>query len=504
MSAIDFVSKNMSWLPKPVARLFEKQMKTLPALKKMVDAENDKIAVQLEHSLKPYKNIYTRYSVLPSEGIERTKVLELVRDMAERERPRWEEGYVSGGIYSGDREHIEFLNQVYSLHSQDNPLHGDLFPSATKYEAEIVAMVAAMQGQGKTTDGAEIVGTVTSGGTESILLAMKTYRDKARAERGITEPEMILPTSAHVAFDKAAQYFGIKQVKINLDENFRAKLDEVEKAITKNTVAIVGSAPGFPHGAFDPIEAMSNIAFKHGIPFHTDCCLGGFVVPFAEKLGYNVPKVDFRLPGVTSMSVDTHKYGYAAKGTSVVLYRNEDFRHYQYYTSTEWPGGLYMSPTLAGSRPGGLSAACWATMLSVGEKGYLNAVKAIYETADKIKKEAAEIPGIKILGEPHFVIAFASDTVNIYEVLDYMTKKHWNLNGLQKPECFHIALTLRHTQAGVAERFIADLKEAMAHVKANPGGKDGMAPVYGMASSLPFRGMVADFLKKYLDVVYKV
>lgn len=504
MSAIDFVSKNLSWLPKPIARFFEKRMKTLPALKKMVDAENEKIAEQLEHSLKPYKDVYTRYTALPSVGEGREKVLELVKDMAEKEQQRWKDGYVSGGIYNGDQGHIDFLNQVYALHSQSNPLHGDLFPSATKFEAEIVSMTAAMHGQGKTTDNAQIVGTVTSGGTESILVAMKTYRDKAREEKGITEPEMILPTTAHVAFDKAAQYFGIKQVKINFDENYRAKVEELENAITKNTVAIIGSAPTFPHGAFDPIAEMSNIALKHDIPFHTDCCLGGFVVPFAEKLGYPVPIVDFRNPGVTSMSVDTHKYGYTAKGTSVVLYRNESYRHYQYYTSTEWPGGLYMSPTIAGSRPGGLSAACWATMVSLGEKGYLDAVKSIYDAADVIKKGMAEIPEIKILGEPHWIIAFGSDVVNIYEVLDYMTKKHWNLNGLHKPASVHIALTLRHTQAGVAERFIADLKEAVEYVKANPNSKDGMAPVYGMAASLPFRGMVADFLKKYLDVVYKV
>ena len=228
------------------------------------------------------------------------------------------------------------------------------------------------------------------------------------------------------------------------------------------------------------------------------------MVPFAEKLGYKVPVVDFRLPGVTSMSVDTHKYGYAAKGTSVVLYRNEELRHYQFYTLTEWPGGLYFSPTLAGSRPGALSAACWASLLAMGEDGYLKATKAIIETADKIKEGVKVIPELKLLGEPLWILAFASDSLNIYEVFDQMGKKHWNLNGLHKPACFHIALTLRHTQPGVAERFIADLKESVAYVKANPGNKEGLAPVYGLAASLPFRGMVSDILKSYLDVIYKL
>ncbi|MDB5283319.1 MAG: Pyridoxal-dependent decarboxylase, partial [Bacteroidota bacterium] len=339
---------------------------------------------------------------------------------------------------------------------------------------------------------------------ESILLAMKTYRDKAREEKGITEPEMIVPVTAHAAFDKASQYFNIKQVKIAVTGNYTVDVAAVRSAVNNKTIVIVGSAPTFPHGAFDPIKELSEIALKNGIGFHTDFCLGGFVVPFAEKLGYKVPVVDFRLPGVTSMSIDTHKYGFAAKGTSVVLYRTEELRHYQFYTTTEWPGGLYFSPTLAGSRPGALSAACWAAMLTMGEEGYLKATKAIVETAQKIKKGIETIPEVKIMGEPLWIFALASDSLNIYEVLDQMTQRHWNLNGLHKPACFHIALTLRHTQPGVAERFIQDLKDSVAYVKANPGNKEGLAPVYGLAASLPFRGIVSDILKKYLDVVYKV
>jgi glutamate/tyrosine decarboxylase-like PLP-dependent enzyme len=333
---------------------------------------------------------------------------------------------------------------------------------------------------------------------------MKTYRDRAREEKGITEPEMILPLTAHVAFDKAGQYFNIKQVKIPFTGDYTVDVNLVRKAVNNNTVVIVGSAPSFPHGTIDAIKELSEIALKNGIGFHTDCCLGGFIVPFAEKLGYKVPVVDFRLPGVTSMSVDTHKYGYAAKGTSVVLYRDEELRHFQFYTSTDWPGGLYMSPTLAGSRPGALSAACWAAMLAVGEDGYLKATKAIFETADKIREGIKTIPEIKVLGNSFWIFALASDSLNIYEVLEQMTQRHWSLNGLHKPACFHIALTLRHTQPGVAERFIQDLKDSVAYVKAHPGSKDGLAPVYGLAASLPFRGIISDILKKYLDVVYKV
>ena len=501
---IEEISEKLGWLPAPVTRFIEKRMKKIPSVKKMLDAENAKTMKVLEHSLKPYDGKYDKYASLPATGLSHEKILGDIQSMHDLESVRWKEGYVSGGIYHGDQEHINFLNKVYALQSQSNPLHSDLFPSATKFEAEIVSMVAHMLGKGKTADSVEVCGTVTSGGTESILLAMKTYRDKAREEKGITEPEMIVPVTAHAAFDKASQYFNIKQVKIPVTGDYTVDVAAVKSAVNNKTVVIVGSAPTFPHGAFDPIKELSEIALKNGIGFHTDFCLGGFVVPFAEKLGYKVPVVDFRLPGVTSMSIDTHKYGFAAKGTSVVLYRTEELRHYQFYTTTEWPGGLYFSPTLAGSRPGSLSAACWAAMLSMGEEGYLKATKAILETAEKIKQGVASIPELKPMGNPLWIFAFSSDTLNVYEVLDQMTKRHWNLNGLHKPACFHIALTLRHTQPGVAERFIQDLKDSVAYVKANPGSKEGLAPVYGLAASLPFRGIVSDILKKYLDVVYKV
>ena len=506
MASIETISKNLSWLPKPVARYFEKKMKNVPAVKKMVEKENEKLQATLEHSLKPYRGKFDSYGQLPATGMDREKILADIQKMHDLEISTWEDGFVSGGIYNGDKEHIDFLNKVYALNSQSNPLHTDLFPSATKFEAEIVSMVANMMGQGKTPDGAQIVGCVSSGGTESILLAMKTYRDKAKEEKGISAPEMILCDTAHTAFDKASHYFGIKQIRIPMRADYSVDVEAVKRAINKNTIVIVGSAPTFPHGIIDDIEALSNIALEHGIGFHTDSCLGGFIIPFAEKLGYKVPVIDFRLPGVTSMSVDTHKYGYAAKGTSVVLYRSAALRHYQYYTTTEWPGGLYFSPTIAGSRPGALSAACWAALLSVGEDGYLKATKAILETAAYIKKEVKSIPELEIMGDPLWIFAFksTSDTLNVYEVLDQMAARRWSLNGLHKPSCFHIALTLRHTQPGVADRFIKDLKDSVAHVKANPGNKEGLAPVYGLAATLPFRGMVSDILKKYLDVVYEV
>jgi sphinganine-1-phosphate aldolase len=278
----------------------------------------------------------------------------------------------------------------------------------------------------------------------------------------------------------------------------------MKKAINRHTICVVGSAVSFPHGVIDPIEELSELARKRGIGFHTDACLGGFVLPWATELGYEVPPFDFRLPGVTSMSADTHKYGYAAKGTSVVLYRNYDLRHYQYYKVADWPGGLYFSPTFAGSRPGALSAACWAAMVSIGRSGYLDATRRILETGAKIRAGIEAIPELKVLGDPLWVIAFGSDELDIYRVLDFMTKRNWNLNGLHHPPSVHIAVTLRHTQQGVAERFVEDLAAAVAHAKANPHEAGGMAPVYGMASTVPVQGVVTDLLERYLDVLYEV
>jgi sphinganine-1-phosphate aldolase len=462
-----------------------------------------------EATIKGFRQRFETFGAIPEKGRAREEILAEMREMSALERERWGEGYASGAVYHGDQEHIDFLSEVYAINSQSNPLHPDLWPSATKFESEIVAMTANMLGAAES--GAEqgtpdeICGVVSSGGTESILLAMKTYRDYAREKRGIMSPEMVIPTTAHAAFDKASEYFRIKAVHVPVGEDFRADVVAMEAAITGNTIVLVGSSPQFPHGMIDPIEELSEIARARGIGFHTDACLGGFLLPWAEKLGYDVPPFDFRLPGVTSMSADTHKYGYAAKGTSVVLYRGHELRHFQYFTTTEWPGGFYASPSFAGSRPGALSAACWASMVSTGAEGYKAAAKRILETAAVIKEGVAAIPGLEVIGDPLFVIAFRSDEVDIYRVMDAMTDKGWSLNGLYKPACLHLCTTLRHTEPGVAERFLADLSASVEYVRDNPdGGQGGAAPLYGMANTIPDRGVVADAMKRYMDQWYRL
>jgi sphinganine-1-phosphate aldolase len=459
---------------------------------------------ELEGQLKPYRDTFPSFRQLPADGLARTEVTGLVERLAGAEEHAWRDGYASGAVYHGDPRHVAFLSRVYAAQSQSNPLHPDLWPSATKFEAEIVAMTAAMLGAGHATPDAPVTGTVSSGGTESILLAMKAYRDFARETRGIAAPEIVAPVTAHAAFDKAARFFDMPLVRTRVDDRFRADVDALAAAVTDRTAVVVGSAPGFPHGVIDPIPEIAALAADRGIGCHVDACLGGFILPWAQRLGYPVPPFDFRLPGVTSMSADTHKYGYAAKGSSVVLYRGKELRRHQYYTVTDWPGGLYLSPTFAGSRPGALSATCWAAMISIGETGYTEAARRILETGARIRDGIAAIAGLRVLGDPLWVTAFAADDgIDVYQVLENMGHRGWSLNGLQRPPAVHIAVTLRHTLPGVADRFLADLAASVAEVRANPGVSTGMAPVYGMAASVP-EETVHELLTAYLDLLFEV
>lgn len=482
--------------------------KSVPPVRRRLEAKYEDLLRDLKADLKPYRGDLPTYSRLPAEGVERREIIENIKSMGDREKASWQEGYASGAVYHGGQEHIDFLNEVYALNSQSNPLHPDLWPSVAKYETEVVAMTAQMLGgEGRAMSAErEVCGAVASGGTESILLAMKAYRDQAGGLRAFRRgnPEVVAPVTAHAAFDKAAHYFGIKLIRVPVNEGYRADPAAMREAISRRTVAIVGSAPTFPHGVIDPIPALAAVAGEKGVGLHVDACLGGFILPWAQQLGYNVPVFDFRLPEVTSMSVDTHKYGYAAKGTSVVLYRGKSLRRWQYFRATDWPGGLYASPTLAGSRPGALSAACWAALVSMGEEGYREAAGRILETGSRIRSGIQGIEGLRVLGDPLWVIAFSSDELDIYRVLDGMSSRNWSLNGLHYPASIHLCVTLRHTLPGVVARFLEDLRSSVREVRENPTEKGGMAPVYGTAARIPVRGAVGDLLERYLDSLYEL
>lgn len=477
--------------------VFMSSVKLIPGVKRHIEAEKQKVVDQLQSGTKSKREGWR--TELPITGL-RDGVIEKMRDEKTKDAD-WQ-GKCSGTVYIGGSEsegHFSLINEACSMFAHTNPLHLDVFQSVARFEAEVVAMTAALLGSKEKASGGQVCGNMTSGGTESILLAMKTSRDYMRSKKGIKKPEMIIPESAHSAYDKAAQYFNIKLWRVPVNKELLADVKAVRRYINGNTILIVGSAPGFPHGIIDPIEDLGKLAYSYGICFHVDLCLGGFVLPFARKLGYPIPPFDFTIQGVTSISVDVHKYGLAPKGTSVVLYRNHDIRKHQFVAVTEWSGGLYVSPTIAGSRPGGLIAGAWASMMSLGEEGYLEATKKIMEASKMIEKGVKEIPELFVIGKPDMtLVAFGSSVLNIFEVNDIMSSKGWHLNALQRPNSIHICVTLQHVP--VVETFLQDLQDSVNTVKANPGPiKGGLAPIYGAAGKIPDRGMVGDLLVNYMD-----
>ena len=448
-------------------------------------------------SMHPYREETATFTALPAKGRSRGEVLAELRGFAGREDARWETGQVSGSYYHGGRDHYTFLNEIFALFSHVNLLQRDMCPSATKLEGEIVAMTAKMlHGD------AEVCGTVTSGGTESIMLPMLAYSERARTERGITRPEMVVPDTIHPAFSKGAHYFGIDLIRVPVGKDFLADVDAMAARITPDTIALAASAGNYPHGLIDPLGRLSELARERGLGFHVDGCLGGFLLPWIEKLGYDVPPFDFRLPGVTSMSCDTHKWGYGLKGTSVVLYRGRALRRHQYFTATDWAGGLYASPTMAGSRSGGLTAATWAAMVTLGEEGYLHAARQIMTAADTIRAGIASLPELVVIGNPTFCIAMRSDAFDIFHVNDHLATKGWRLNGLQRPPGVHLCVTLPQGRPGVAERFVADLREAVGYAKQQPPQTPARSgAIYG-GGAMP-AGAIEQMLMAWLDESYE-
>ena len=458
---------------------------------------------------KPYKGKLEDYRSIPEKGQTKDEIFDVLSGMADEENEKWKNGQVSGTFYHAGEDHLQFLNKVFSFFSHVNTIQFDLCPSMFKMESDIIAMTAQMlNGDAVKEHNAEdnVCGTMTSGGSESIMMAMMTYRDWAKAEKNIDLPEIIMPHTAHPAFDKAGKYFGINMVHVPVSEpDFKVDPKEVESRINKNTIAIVGSAGNYPYGLIDPLEKLSEIALKHDIGFHVDGCLGGFVLPWIEKLGYDIPVFDFRLRGLTSMSADTHKFGFALKGTSVVLYRNNNLRRYQYFDVPDWPGGLYASPTSAGSRSGGLTAATWASMIYLGQEGYLKAVRAIMDVADEMKQGVKDIAELELIGDPSFVISFLSKEIDVYHVNDFMKTRDWRFNCLQLPPAMHFCVTMPQTFVpGVAAKWVNDLKDGIEYAKSKEGEVAETTALYGIAGSIEGNQQVTELMYGVLDHLYSV
>ncbi|KAG9229867.1 pyridoxal phosphate-dependent transferase [Amylocarpus encephaloides] len=485
-----------------------------PGVRSQVQKQVSEAITKLQAKLVPSGPGIVRYLALPKEGWSEETVMKELDALATMDHTRWEDGYVSGAVYHGGDQLMKMQTEAFGKFTVANPLHPDVFPGVRKMEAEIVAMVLAMFNAPL---GA--AGVTTSGGTESILMACLSARQKARAERGVTEPEMILPETAHTAFRKAGEYFGIKCHLVACPApNYQGSISAISRLINSNTILLVGSAPNFPHGIIDDISALSKLALKRRIPLHVDCCLGSFLVPFLEKAGFETELFDFRLKGVTSISCDTHKYGFAPKGNSTILYRTTSLRAYQYFISPDWSGGVYASPSIAGSRPGALIAGCWASLMQVGETGYINSCNQIVGATKKITEAIQTKPGLcsdlEVIGKPIVsVVAFTSNTLDTYDIADAMSAKGWHLNSLQNPPAIHVAVTLPIVK--VWEKLVADLEAVVegekekerVRIVEGKGAKGkavgDSAALYGVAGSLPNKSVVVELASGFLDTLYK-
>ncbi len=430
---------------------------------------------------------------MPEQGAPGDEVLLKLEQFKDSD-PKYKDGRVWSLVYYLDEEHSGFLKEAYHAYASENGLNPGAFKSLKKLETEVISATAELLNGTE-----EVCGVVTSGGTESCLLAVKTYRDMARDQRGVRRPEMVISESAHVAWFKAAEYFGVKIRLVPLLDDFSPNLKKLRKLINRNTVMILASAPEYPHGTIDPVAEIGEIAQSKSIPLHVDACVGGFILPFMAMNGVELPLWDYRVPGVTSISADIHKYGYAAKGASTITYRNLDYLRYQMFVYENWPGGVFASSALLGTRPGGSYAAAWAVLQYVGKAGYKKLAADTLEAVTRLKAGVEAIPELAVMGNPQgplFSYRSLDPAVNIYAVGDQMDARGWQVNRNQNPPGLHAMVTAQHLD--VVEDYLGDLREAVAVVRANPElAKQGGAATYGMLAHVPLRGMVK---KKVLEI----
>ncbi|KHJ91697.1 pyridoxal-dependent decarboxylase domain protein [Oesophagostomum dentatum] len=476
------------------------QLRRLPMVKAKIEKELAGAKKEILESVHKDDTDRLFISELPSEPLSTESVLELANRYDMYGKFSVEDGHVSGAVYTDrSQEHISLLTKVYSKYAYSNPLHPDVFPGARKMEAETIRMVLNLYNAPP-----ESAGSLTTGGTESIIMACLAYRNRA-LQQGIESPVIVCAKTAHAAFDKAAFLCGMRVRHVDVDKDNRVDLKLMEKAINSDVCMLVASAPNFPSGSVDPIEEIAKLGVKYGVPVHVDACLGGFLIPFMIDCGFNIPIFDFRNPGVTSISCDTHKYGCTPKGSSVVMYRTKEFLHYQYFSVPEWTGGIYATPTICGSRAGANSAAAWATLLFFGTTEYRRRCKAIISYTRKLANGIEKIAGLELHGSPDVsVVAFKSSVFNIYAVSDKMNRIGWNLNTLQNPNAIHICLTYNHASDEFVDAFLKDLSEVCAEVaaSADKGCKSSTAALYGMAAQIPDKSLVDEMAFEFLDACY--
>lgn len=413
----------------------------------------------------------------------------------------WRGGRVFSLVYHAGDAHERLLARAHATYASANLLNPMAFAGLRRIEREIVEMAAGLMHGASST-----VGVVTSGGTESIMVAMAAYRDRARRRRPwLRRPVVVAAKTVHPAFDKAAHWLGLELRKVDLGADFRADAAAIARAIDRRTICVVASAPQYPHGVIDPIAAIGETCLRRGVPLHVDACVGGFMLPWLEQLGRPVPRWDFRVPAVTSISADLHKYAYAGKGASVLLWRSMDYMKHQFFIATDFPGGIYASPTMVGTRPGGPIAAAWAALVATGASGYLELARNAARAADRLRDGIVAIPGLRVIGAPDATIVAWSCApgtgLDAFAIADRLEARGWAVDRQHRPASIHLTVTANHL--AVVDRYLADLRAAADEVRRDPSlAKSGTAPMYGMAAKLPVRGLVARSVRRMLEGLY--
>jgi glutamate/tyrosine decarboxylase-like PLP-dependent enzyme len=407
---------------------------------------------------------------LPREGLSRERIRQQMAAFAEQD-VRLGDGRTFAYTYDAGEEVEQVAREAYLAFMSKNALDPTYFPSVLTLENEVVSMAASHLGGDEQT-----VGSFTCGGTESILLAVKTARDYFRKVRPeISAPELVLPATGHAAFHKAGHYLNVRPVVTPVDpETFRADPEEMRKAVTKNTILLVGSASSYAHGVVDPIPELGQLALEHGLMLHVDGCIGGFLLPYFRRFGARFPEFDFSVPGVTSLSMDLHKYCYVPKGASVVLYKSAELRRHQLFACAGWTGYTVVNTTVQSTKGAGPLAAAWAVLRYLGDEGYERLARQLYEAKEKLVRGIEAIPRLRLLTSPDMpLIAFTSDEVNVFHIIDEMTRRGWNL---QPQLCLgdyqeNIHLSVNPNNTARIDAMLADLAEVTGRVKAKPRGR---------------------------------
>jgi len=392
---------------------------------------------------------------LPAKGIAWT-ALEAEMQAARANDADWRSGRIGVFVHYAGEDVLKVAKDAYAMFFTENGLGAAAFKSLAKFEREVVKMTA-----GLLSGGAGVRGTMTTGGTESILLAMKSSRDWARAgNRGGAAPKVVCSVTTHPAFDKSAHLLGMEVARVPVRADLSPDIEGIARAIDARTVALVASAPNYPYGMVDPVCEYAALAAKHGLWLHVDACVGGYIAPFARKLGRPIPDFDFTIPEVTTISADCHKYGYAAKGASTLLFRDEAAFSHLAYDFSGWPRGRYFTQTFTGTRAGGAIAAAWAVMKYLGESGYLNVVERILATREAIERGAAAL-GCHVIGNPQLgITAFGHASKDIHAAGDRLATRGWFVSRLTEPRGIHLMLNLLHEP--VVKQYLADLEWALA------------------------------------------